>query len=169
MIKFNYTQVEQDFQSIYNLHEVVMSLALPLIPSIRDKTLSLEQLTSLMNVDTVAEDALFPEFSPAEDFIKAMNVSFNHYGNAFVGVKTVNALNCRKSAILSQMLLRHKVMALRGLKPSKAETKSLFNDLMVQYCGIFTTTQTLIFDLAPYLDYLPECGAAVDGTPSDIV
>ena len=34
MIKFNYTQVEQDFQSIYNLHEVLLSLALPLIPSI---------------------------------------------------------------------------------------------------------------------------------------
>lgn len=42
MIRFNYTQVEQDFQSIYNLHEVLLSLALPLIPSIRDKTLGLE-------------------------------------------------------------------------------------------------------------------------------
>ena len=42
MIKFNYTQVEQDFQSIYNLHEVLFSLALPLIPSIQSKSLSLD-------------------------------------------------------------------------------------------------------------------------------
>ena len=34
MIKYNYTVVEDDFQSIYNLHEVLISLALPLIPSI---------------------------------------------------------------------------------------------------------------------------------------
>ena len=34
MIKYNYTQVEEGFQSIYNLHEVLISLALPLIPSV---------------------------------------------------------------------------------------------------------------------------------------
>ena len=34
MIKYNYTQVENDFQSIYNLHEVLISLLLPKIPAI---------------------------------------------------------------------------------------------------------------------------------------
>ena len=50
MIRFNYTQVENDFQSIYNLHEVMLSMALPLIPAIRDKTLSLDQLVNLLQV-----------------------------------------------------------------------------------------------------------------------
>ena len=30
MIRYNYTQVEEDFQSIYNLHELLLSLAIPL-------------------------------------------------------------------------------------------------------------------------------------------
>ena len=30
MIRFNYTQVEQDFQSIYNLHELLLSMAVPI-------------------------------------------------------------------------------------------------------------------------------------------
>ena len=50
MIRFNYTQVENDFQSIYNLHEVMLSMALPLIPAVRDKTLSLDQLVNLLQV-----------------------------------------------------------------------------------------------------------------------
>ena len=50
MIRYNYTQVEDDFQSIYNLHEVLISMALPLIPSIRDKTLNLSQLVDLVQV-----------------------------------------------------------------------------------------------------------------------
>ena len=44
MIRYNYTQVENDFQSIYNLHEVLFSLALPKIPEIENKSLSLDQL-----------------------------------------------------------------------------------------------------------------------------
>jgi hypothetical protein len=72
----------------------------------------------------------------------------------------VNALNCRKSAILSQLLLRHKLIVLGGLDLTRQETKVLFGDLIVKYARIFLTTQTLVFDLAPFLQYLPECGSA---------
>jgi hypothetical protein len=109
--------------------------------------------------DSQAEDTLFPAFTTTEDFIKALNASFHHYGNSFEGLKTVNALNCRKSAILSQLLLRHKVIALQGLSPTKAQTQGLFSELIVKYSKIFMSTATLVFDLAPYLDYLPECGS----------
>ena len=101
MIRFNYTQVEEDFQSIYNMHEVMLSMALPLLPAIRDKTLSLDQLNTML-ADT-AEPAAgpFPSFEASDDFITNLNASFHMYANSFVGVKSVNALNCRKSALLS--------------------------------------------------------------------
>lgn len=61
------------------------------------------------------EEALFPAFSATEEFITKLNKSFQHYANSFVGIKSVNALNCRKSALLSQMLLRHKLIVFGGL------------------------------------------------------
>ena len=61
------------------------------------------------------EEALFPAFSATEEFITKLNMSFQHYANSFVGIKSVNALNCRKSALLSQMLLRHKLIVFSGL------------------------------------------------------
>ena len=77
----------------------MLSMALPLIPAIRDKTLSLDQLVNLLQVGEA--DYPFSDFSAVEDFITVLNNSFNLYANSFVGVKSVNALNCRKSALLS--------------------------------------------------------------------
>ena len=76
-----------------------------------------------------------------------------------MGEKTVNALNCRKSALLSMMLLRHKIIAFSGITLTKAESGPLFETLIVEYSKIFLSTSTLCFDLAPYLEYLPECNA----------
>lgn len=170
MIKYNYTIVEEDFQSIYNLHEVLLSLVLPRLTAIRNKTLDLNQLNSLLEVegDGSAADAraLFPAFTETDDFIRSLNMAFEHYANSFDGVKAVNALNCRKSALLSQMLLRHKVIAYAGLDLTKEETGSLFRDLIVKYCSVFLSVQTLVFDLAPYLSYLPECITDTDLSPT---
>ena len=55
------------------------------------------------------------------------------------------------------MLLRHKVIVLGGLELTKVESGLLFRDLIIQYSQIFLSTSTLVFDLAPYLEYLPEC------------
>ena len=145
------------------MHEVVLSMALPLIPSIRDKTLSLEQLTNLLQVNG-DEEPPFPDFSPTESLITQLNASFHRYAHSFVGVKSVNALNCRKSALLSQMLLRHKIIAFTGLNLSKEQSGPLFRDLIVEYSKIFMSTATLCFDLAPYLGYLPECNSEEPST-----
>ena len=58
--------------------------------------------------------------------------------------KSVNGSNCRKSALLSRMLLRHKI-ALKNSKPIK------LIDLLQQYLGMFKEVATLIFDIAIYL------------------
>ena len=55
-------------------------------------------------------DELFPDFTPDKTFLVRLNASFNHYAHSYIGDKSVNALNCRKSAFLSMMLLRHKVL-----------------------------------------------------------
>ena len=133
-------------------------MALPLIPSIRDKTLTLEQFIDLLQVNGEVESP-FPDFSPTEGLITQLNGSFQRYAHSFIGVKSVNALNCRKSALLSQMLLRHKIIAFTGLNLPKEQSGSLFRDLIVEYSKIFMSTATLCFDLAPYLGYLPECNS----------
>ena len=84
MIRFNYTQVENDFQSIYNIHEVVLSMALPLIAEIRDKTLSLDQLMPLMEPRDSEEPepihGFFPDFDESVlHSITKLNQSFLHY------------------------------------------------------------------------------------------
>lgn len=45
------------------------------------------------------------------------------------------------------------------------ETGPVFNDLIVEYSKIFVSTQTLSFDLAPYLTYLPEHADASKQSP----
>ena len=60
-------------------------------------------------------DEYFPDFEPNKAFLVKLNASFNHYAHQYVGDKSVNALNCRKSAFLSMMLLRHKMIVLSGL------------------------------------------------------
>ena len=58
------------------------------------------------------------------------------------------------------MLLRHKVITFGGLALSKQQTAGLFSDLVSQYSQVFSSVQTLVFDLAPYLHYLPEFQSA---------
>ena len=140
MIKYNYTQVEEDFQSIYNLHEVLLSMALPKVAAIQNKSLTLDQLNQLMTAPDQSEaESLFPAFTEADTLLSSLNASFQHYANSFVSVKSVNALNCRKSALLSQMLLRHKIIAFSGLELTKEQSAPLFRDLICKYCKIFAS------------------------------
>lgn len=44
----------------------------------------------------------------------------------------------------------------------------LFRNLILKYTKIFLATQTLVFDLAPYLGYLPECNSQ-ENVESEIV
>ena len=61
-------------------------------------------------------DELFQDFTPDKTFLVKLNASFNHYAHSYIGDKSVNALNCRKSAFLSMMLLRHKVLVASKLQ-----------------------------------------------------
>ena len=137
MIKFNYTQVEQDFQSIYNLHELLLSLAVPLClkEGTNQISLNFEELEGMLSDD--ASEDLFPDFTPDKAFLVKLNASFNHYAHQYIGDKSVNALNCRKSAFLSMMLLRHKMVVLSDLTLNRQQEDSLFSALIKEYTEVF--------------------------------
>jgi hypothetical protein len=62
--------------------------------------------------------------------------------------KSVNGQNCRKSALLSQMLIRHKVLI-----ASKQSAEGVFDDLLITYLSLFKEVASLVFDLGPFLVY----------------
>ena len=82
---------------------------------------------------------MFPDFTASLEFLAALNASFGHYANQYEGDKSVNALNCRKSGLLSQMLLRHKVICLGKLreKMTAEQLHGTFFDLIKKYCEVF--------------------------------
>ena len=89
MLRHNYTQLEQgseEFQSIYNLHELLISMALPTIPSIQSKSLTAEGIQELFNLPGEPLEEKFPAFTATDDFVKVLNASFEHFGNLFEGV-----------------------------------------------------------------------------------
>ena len=101
-------------------------------------------------------DELFPDFTPDKTFLVKLNASFNHYAHSYIGDKSVNALNCRKSAFLSMMLLRHKVLVASELSLTREQEDSLFSPLIQEYTDVFMSVQSLIFDLGPYISYLSD-------------
>lgn len=61
MLRFNFTQVKQDFQSMYNLHELLISLAVQrceTTPTFEFLTFSAEPSSSL-----------FPDYTNTPDFL----------------------------------------------------------------------------------------------------
>ena len=72
-------------------------MAMPIC--LKDSKLSYDELTKMLGDDKT--DDLFPDFTPTKDFLVKLNASFNHYAHQYEDVKSVNALNCRKSALLS--------------------------------------------------------------------
>ena len=98
----------------------------------QSKSLTFDRLSELLQApeNQEREDAVFSSFTADESLINMLNASFQHYSNSFKGVKSVNALNCRKSALLSQMLLRHKVITFAGMDLSIEQSGQLFKDLI---------------------------------------
>ena len=101
-------------------------------------------------------DEFFPDFTPDKSFLVKLNASFNHYAHSYIGDKSVNALNCRKSAFLSMMLLRHKILVASKLQLTREQEDSLFSPLIQEYTDVFMSVQSLIFDLGPYISYLSD-------------
>ena len=50
------------------------------------------------------------------------------------------------------------MIVLGKLELSKEQLHELFSGLILKYCQIFASVQSLVFDLGPYLGYLNETG-----------
>ena len=88
----------------------------------------------ILAISTHTDSAdLFKDYTPSVDFLKSLNASFAFYADQFDGDKSVNALNCRKSAILSNLFLRHKLLASSKLTLTSAQLNDLFLPLIVKY------------------------------------
>lgn len=117
IISFNYENLKDsekdDFQSIYNLHEMFLSKLTPLALSSQDSSdMSFDSLIgNLANTEEKKEeDTTQISVVQTRQNLSKVDDFFNKYANVFKGEKTVNGLNCRKSALLSQLLLRHKIL-----------------------------------------------------------
>ena len=97
------------------MHELLLSLAVPICLKEGSNQIDFELAEFEQMLADDKTDDLFPDFTPDKAFLVKLNASFNHYAHSYVGDKSVNALNCRKSAFLSMMLLRHKVLVFSGL------------------------------------------------------
>lgn len=150
MIRFNYTQVKDDFQSIFNLHELLVTLAVQQCPCDSSFDFMLKTLA-----DAAAPATLFPDFTSSADFLVALFGSFRHYASYDLADRSVNGQNCRKSALLSMMLLRHK-LAIKSKDLTAGQKQQLFEPLIKEYCGLFNQVASLTFDLGPYLTYLDD-------------
>jgi hypothetical protein len=85
MIRYNYTQVKDDFQSIYNLHELLVTLAVRMTPG----EPSFDFMTKAF--DGSKPDAPFPDFAATQDFLVALYGSFRYYATYDLSDKSVNA------------------------------------------------------------------------------
>lgn len=107
ILKGNYEKVQGDFQSIYDHHEILISLLLDLATTQGCVPMA-EQLTA-----SQIPDSLFPPLQSASKehvsaALTALFGSFSHYAGFEIDQKTTNHHNCRKSALLSQLLMLSK-------------------------------------------------------------
>lgn len=111
MLVQNYQMKDGEFQSIYNLHEYLITLA-----------------TRQQGADLSSER------------IARLDSLFETYASHKPEEKAVNYQNCRKSALLSRLLIRHKL-------PSKPDRSAL----LTQYITMFKEVASLVFDIGVYL------------------
>jgi N-acetyltransferase B complex (NatB) non catalytic subunit len=109
-------------------------------------------------LDEAKSTSVFPDFAPTKDFLVELYGSFRNYSTYDLSDKSVNGQNCRKSALLSMMLLRHKLV-LRCADLTDTQKNHLFAPLIDEYCGLFRQVASLTFDLMPYLFYIKDTSA----------
>ena len=108
IIKTNFENVNGDFQSIYDHHEILISQLVDLA-----QTAGLTLNSSSLTTDLVSTPVPQPLFPPLADLskdalymtLKTLYASFTYYHSYELEKKTTNHHNCRKSALLSQLLL----------------------------------------------------------------
>jgi hypothetical protein len=81
--------VKEDFQSIYNMHELLISVAVPLC--LANFPLTFDFLLNDLSLEQETEPAtLFGDFTPSADFLKNLCSSFVHYSKHDLADKSVN-------------------------------------------------------------------------------
>lgn len=67
MVKYNYTKVKEEFQSIYNLHELLICLAIPLC---LENGVKVDfEMVSKLDQGEVQENKLFSKFEPTQEWL----------------------------------------------------------------------------------------------------
>jgi len=157
MVRLNYENVDE-FQSIYFLHELLLSLVVPIVLKHEATPLTIE--TFSQKLDAATAEPLFKDFSPDFDFLANLFASFKKYQAYNMEDRSVNGHNCRKSAYLSEMLLKHKLLVLGENSLNDEQKSSLFDQVITKYAELFKEVQSLVFDLGPYLQYLTSTSGA---------
>lgn len=121
IIKTNYENVKGEFQSIYDHHELLISLLIDLSSA----SLSIPLASLTQDLSSTPLTMLFPnlpDLSPDSLWatLKALYASFSHYQGYELEERTTNHHNCRKSALLSQLLIISKSLQ-RLCPPGSAE------------------------------------------------
>lgn len=117
MLVRNYQMQDGEFQSIYNLHEYLIALAAKAAPGKR-----------------IAEDPR----------MQRLDQLFENESQRELAKKDVNYQNCRKSAFLSRLYLRHKANL-------TLEEKEDCCEILCQYITMFKELASLVFDLGIFL------------------
>lgn len=112
---------DDEFQSIYNLHEYLITLAVKHTKTASLDDERLKRLDSMFEVNSVK--------NPTD--------------------KSINAQNCRKSASLSRLLLRHKLNLV-------SDAKLDVFPILEAYITMFKEVASLVFDIGVFLPSVPE-------------
>eukprot|EP00347_Sterkiella_histriomuscorum_P023059 403336110 len=161
IIKHNYQHVDE-FQSIYDHHELLISLVvdqLKLKNIVIDKSY-IENLDSQENIPLEEENTfkLF-DLENHEQSLKNLYGSFKKYQSLHMENKTTNYHNCRKSAILSQLLLKNKIMI--RLFENEVQINSYieegiqsYKNQIQDYAIRYIELNSMVFDLYPFIPFL---------------
>lgn len=112
----NYTNVGGDFQSIYDHHELLISL---LAEECKKAGVSITEeliLTQLNNPTSLPDFASLQTLTKESLMEHVINLyaSFGKYVSFDLDNRTSNYHNCRKSALLSQLLIKNKLLLIVG-------------------------------------------------------
>ena len=139
ILKTNFDIVHTtDFQSVYNMHETLITVLVKLLD---------EVTPDFLETVMAAEDGPVPEFTTASETIVKLLGAFRVSAKYNPADKSVNGHNCRKSGILSEMLLWHKLLM---RCPSTTPYKFFMGPLKSEL-DLFTEVSSLVFDIGPYL------------------
>ncbi|CDW74130.1 UNKNOWN [Stylonychia lemnae] len=162
IIKSNYNNVNE-FQSIYDHHEFLISLIVNQLKK-QSSTIIDQAFVESLDQQNIPEDGqqFQPfDFNNALDSLRHLYASFKKYESLDLDNKTTNYHNCRKSSILSQLLLKNKLIL--SLFSDQNEINQFIEEgiqsyrtLIIQYALRYLELNSMAFDLYPFIPILNE-------------